>query len=923
MRVVFFKKLVVLGKNDSTSEKDTVEVSAVKLVDLKIENKLNFPVSLKKIKPKEIEAIDDFLEEGNLVIFGFEDWEKILKKLSIQPENVLDLKELSKILLPRLKEFKLETVAQYFNLDSTYSRKEAETVNQILLALLHRLQKLSPAVFQQLLSLSFELKDSCSKFLIEGRKIELKDFVPPEENEKLLLDFQGSRGEKETGSKKNYSFIWLKEDEVLEYYQSDGLISTQMERFEQREEQKKMAQKVASAFNQGEFLLVEAGAGVGKSLAYLVPALLWTEKNNEKSIISTNTKNLQEQLFFKDLPLLEKVLPFKFKVTLLKGKKNYLCLYRLYDWINKAEYELPLEDQKSLANLAVWASETKSGDVAENSGFDLSKDISVWNRVLCDGSFCLNQECPYYQRCFYFKIRREAQRSDLLVINHSLLFSDLLAEGKILVADNLILDEAHNLENVATQFLGKELSFWRIKEVLDRVYHRKLEAEWGVLGEIKLRFKQGSLKKVERVWSEEKLKKGIEEVIKTYKFSEEFFKKVPSRLRGYSSTDSFKLRYKKDEPLISELKEEGEKLLNHFKKLKDSLEAISTGLEEFKSSKLEGKYENLQQLQADIAEIQSLIDTAKALFSAEDEEFVFWIEFSAQKDGIDSKFYMAPLEVGESLNQLLYANLRTAIFTSATLSVNGDFSYIKERLGLNTLEEERVKTLCLGSAFAFEKQAKVLIPSFIPSPKEEGYVKVAKELIEECGKKYRKNILALFTSYEMLDEVYKSLKSGFEEDGIVFLAQGKDGQSTNLFERFKGEKGAILLGTSSFWEGVDAPGKALEILILVKLPFAVPTEPLVSARMEKLESAGENPFLSYSLPEAVIKFKQGFGRLIRKKDDYGLVIILDSRVLTQRYGRFFLDSLPVKSGVVKNKKEFLDEISRWFRVETKLTQLKN
>ncbi|MCJ7496831.1 MAG: ATP-dependent DNA helicase DinG, partial [candidate division Zixibacteria bacterium] len=231
--------------------------------------------------------------------------------------------------------------------------------------------------------------------------------------------------------------------------------------------------------------------------------------------------------------------------------------------------------------------------------------------------------------------------------------------------------------------------------------------------------------------------------------------------------------------------------------------------------------------------------------------------------------------------------------------------------------------LCLGSAFAFEKQAKVLIPSFIPSPKEEGYVDVAKELIEECGKKYRKNILALFTSYEMLDDVYKSLKSGFEEDGIVFLAQGRDGQSTNLFERFKGEEGAILLGTSSFWEGVDAPGKALEILILVKLPFAVPTEPLVSARMEKLESMGENPFLSYSLPEAVIKFKQGFGRLIRKKDDYGLVIILDSRVLTQRYGRFFLDSLPIKSRVVKNKKEFLDEISGWFGKETKSTQLKN
>ncbi len=917
------KKIAVLDKNDSITEEKFIKLSGIKLGDLKIEGKLDIPIDSKKIKSKEIQVLEEFTEESTLVIFDLEDWENILRKISIQPENVLDLKELSLILLPRLKEFKLETVAQYFNLDSTYSRKEADLVNQLMLALIHKIQNLSPSVFQQLLNLSFGAKDSWSKFLFEGRKIELKDFIPPQENEELLLDLQGSRGEKEKSSNKNYSLVWFKDEEVLEYYKKGGPLFSQMDKFEQREEQKRMAQQVANAFNQGDFLLVEAGAGVGKSLAYLVPALLWAEKNNEKSVISTNTKNLQEQLFFKDLPLLEKAVPFKFKVTLLKGKKNYLCLYRLYDWINKAEYELPLEDQKSLANLAVWASETKSGDVAENSGFDLSKNFSVWNRVQCDGSFCLNQECPYYQRCFYFKIRREAQKSDLLVVNHSLLFSDLLAEGKTLTADNLILDEAHNLENVATQFLGNELSFWKIKEVLDQIYHRRLEAEWGVLGEIKSKFQQRYLKKAEKVWLEEKLKKGIEEVIKTYKFSEEFFKKVPSGLKRYSSNDNFKLRYKKDDPLISELKEEGENILNHFKKLKDSLEVISTGLEEFKSSDIEGKYENLQQLQADVAEIQFLIDTAKALFSAEDEGFVFWIEFPAQKDGLDSKFYMAPLEVGESLKNLLYDNLRTTILTSATLSVNGNFTYIKERLGLNLVEEKRVKTLCLGSAFAFEKQAKVLIPSFIPSPKVDGYMEVAKELIEECGKKYRKNILALFTSYEMLDDVYKSLKSGFEEDGIVFLAQGKDGQSTNLFERFKGEKGAILLGTSSFWEGVDAPGKALEILILVKLPFAVPTEPLVSARMEKLESAGENSFLSYSLPEAVIKFKQGFGRLIRKKDDYGLVIILDSRVLTQRYGRFFLDSLPVKSGVVKNKKELLDEISGWFGKETKSTQLKN
>ena len=918
MKVGFFKKLVALGKNSSTSEEKIVEISGIKFTDLKIEKKLDLQLDLKRIKPRDVQTVEDFLKESNLVIFDLEAWEQGLKKFYIPPEDVLDLKGLSKILFPRLKDFKLDTVAQYFNLGSTSSTNEAELVYRLLLALIDRLQNLSPAIYQNLLSLSFGSKNSWGEFLIEGRKIQLRDFIPSEERKELLLDFQGSRGEKEIGSRKDYSFIWLKEEEVLRYYQKGGPISSQMDKFEEREEQKKMAQGVVSAFNQSDFLLVEAGAGVGKSLAYLVPALLWAEGNKEKCIVSTNTKNLQEQLFFKDLPLLEKTLPFKFRVTLLKGKKNYLCLYRLYSWINKAEYELPLEDQKSLANLVVWAEETKSGDIAENSGFELTKDNSVWNKVYCEGSFCLNQECPYYQRCFYFRVKREALKSHLLVINHSLLFSELLTEGKTLSADNLILDEAHNLENVATRFLGDELSFWKIREVLERLYHKRLNTEWGILWEIRVKLQKGSLKKGERVWLEDKLRKGIEEANKIYKLFEEFFKQLPSRLKGYSPKGSLKFRYKKDEPVIFILKEGGEKLILALKKFKDKLEVLIAGLEELRSTELEGKWESLRNLQAEMAELNSLIDSASALFSAEDEEFVFWIEFSPQKEGIDSKFCMAPLEVGESLNQLLYTDLRTAIFTSATLSLKEDFSYIKDRLGLSLVEEERVKTLCLGSTFAFEKQAKVLIPAFIPSPKEEGYMEVVKELIEECGKKNRKNILALFTSYEMLDQVYSGLKLGFDSQGIVFLAQGKEGQATNLFERFKGEKGAILLGTSSFWEGVDAPGKALEILILVKLPFAVPTEPLVSARMEKLESKGENPFLSYSLPEAVIKFKQGFGRLIRKKDDYGLVIILDSRVLTKSYGKFFLDSLPIKGKAVKSKKELLEEVSTWFGIETKL-----
>ncbi|HVP35791.1 MAG TPA: helicase C-terminal domain-containing protein [Terriglobales bacterium] len=922
MKSGFLKKLVIIGKNNSIPEEDSVEFSAIKLIDLKMEEKSDFQFDLKRPRFKDIQALEIFLAGCSIVVFGQEKWIEILDKIQIQSEQVLDLEEISKILFPRLKNFKLGTIAEYFDLNPV-SDKEAEAVHHLLPAFLYRLRNISPAVFQQLMALSFGSKSSWGRFLIESRKIELIDFIPPGENDKLLLNFNPTRGEKEIGSKIEYSNVLLPKEGVLEYYQNGGPISSQMDKFEQREEQKVMAQGVASAYNEGNFLLVEAGAGVGKSLAYLVPALLWSNKNKDRTIISTNTKNLQEQLFFKDIPLLEKALTFEFKVTLLKGKKNYLCLYRLYNLINRAESELPLEDQKSLSNLAVWAAETTSGDIAENSGFDLSQNGSLWNKVCCEGSSCLNQECPHYQKCFYLRVKKEAQKSHLLVVNHSLFFSEVLGEGRTLSAGNLILDEAHNLENAATQFLGKEVSFWKIKETLDRLYHRRMEAEWGVLAEIKLALQRSPLKKMDKSWIEEKLRKAIEESGKTYKSSEEFFKNVPSNLNGFSSDDYLKLRYKKDDKIVPLLNEESEKLVSSLKRLNDKLEIMKTGLEELRSSELEGKREIVSQLETGMTEIQDLIDSSQILFSAEDEGYVYWIECPLQKESPDCKLCMAPLEVGESLNELIYENLRTAIFTSATLSVNGDFSYIKERLGLNLVDEERVKTLCLGSTFSFEKQARVLVPSFVPSPKSEGYLEVTKELIEECGTRFKKNILALFTSHEMLDRVYSSLKSGFRDEGIVFLAQGKDGQSTNLFERFKGEKGAVLLGTSSFWEGVDAPGKALEILILVKLPFAVPTEPLAAARMERLEALGKNPFMTYSLPEAVIKFKQGFGRLIRKKDDYGLVIILDSRVLTQRYGRVFLDSLPVKSLTVKNKKELTEQISTWFEKEKKLIHIKN
>jgi predicted DnaQ family exonuclease/DinG family helicase len=922
MKPGFLKKLIVLGKNTSISENDSVEFSAIKLIDLNMEDKQDFRLDLKRVRFTDIQAFENFAVESTLVSFDLEEWDEILLKIDVRTEDLLDLKAAAKILLPRLRDFKIETVAEYFNLDLS-SGKETEVVYNLLLTFIYRLQKLSPAIFQQLMTLSFGSKDTWGRFLTEGRKIEIADFVPPVVKDEFLLNFSGVRGEKDIGTKTDYSNVMLKKEEVLEYYQNGGPISSQMEKFEQRKEQKMMAQAVASAFNEGDFLLAEAGAGVGKSLAYLVPALLWAEKNKDRTVVSTNTKNLQEQLFFKDLPLLEKALPFEFKVTLLKGKKNYLCLYRLYNLINKAEYEFPLEDQKALSNLAVWAAETSSGDIAENCGFDQVKNNALWNRVCCEGSSCLNLECPHYQKCFYLKVKKEAAKSHLLVVNHSLFFSDVLSEGRTLSVGNLVLDEAHNLENSATQFLGEEVSFWKIKEILDRLYHRRMEAEWGVLGEIKLVLQRSSLKKMEKSWIEDKLRKAIEELSKTFKVSEELFKKVPARLKGFSSDDHLKLRYKKEDKIVSILNEEGEKLIVSLKKLQAKLEAVSTALEELKSSELEGKREILQQLQTGMAEIQELIDSSQALFSAEDEEYVYWIECPVQKESPDCKLCMAPLEVGASLNELIYENLRTAVFTSATLSVNGDFTYIKDRLGLNLVDEERVKTLCLGSTFEFEKQAKVLVPSFVPSPKSEGYVEMTKELLEECGRRFRKNILALFTSYEMLNQVYSALKSSFRSEGILLLGQGKDGQSTNLFERFKGEKGAILLGTSSFWEGVDAPGKALEILILVKLPFAVPTEPLASARMERLEASGKNPFLSYSLPEAVIKFKQGFGRLIRKKDDYGLAIILDSRVLTQRYGRVFLDSLPVKSLAVKNKKELTDEISSWFEKEKKLIHIKN
>ncbi|TDX46612.1 ATP-dependent DNA helicase [Orenia marismortui] len=677
--------------------------------------------------------------------------------------------------------------------------------------------------------------------------------------------------------------------DVKDFFLPGNKLDLFFEKYEYRPEQQKMAEKVSEVFSKHRHLLVEAGTGTGKSLAYLVPSILLALKNEEKIIISTNTINLQEQLIKKDIPLLKEIFDLDFKAVLVKGKKNYICLRRLIQFGKIAD--LDITGYNTLSQINNWVLETQTGC---RSDLNFRVDYKLWDQISCESDLCLRGNCPYYDQCHVMFAREEAQEADILIVNHHILFADLaLRKARDLEDESAVLppykkvvfDEAHNIEEVATSYLGFRVSRKAIIKLLESLYNP--DQGTGLL--LRTRLEVSNLEtKVKKKFQQKIDNDLISLVRKINDLGQSLFNNLISFIDKKSGNREKKLRIiqetRKDKFWEELLLVEFENLLINLNKLGKMLSDLLNDLINY-DEEIEEIDVLTVELKANIDSILEIGENIAEIANYPEEDYVYWLESQGERCSLHS----APLNIGQELHDNLLSKMDSVILTSATLTVNNSFDFVKESLGLI---EHDVKTLEVGSPFNYRKQLKIGIAKDLPQPNQSDFINGVIASSKEIVRSTKGRTLFLFTSYGMLNKVYHSLNDELEKlevDNIY--CQGLKSRRY-LVEEFKKSEKAVLLGTSSFWEGVDIPGEKLSCVVIVKLPFVVPSEPVVAAKVEQLKAEGENSFYKYMLPKAVIKFKQGFGRLIRTKEDKGWIVMLDNRVISKSYGNIFLRSLP-------------------------------
>lgn len=725
-------------------------------------------------------------------------------------------------------------------------------------------------------------------------------------------------------------------DEAAAVLGRGGPVAAAHPAYELRPQQVQMTRLVAEAMNGGRHLLVEAGTGTGKSLAYLVPALMWARLNNEKVVISTHTITLQEQLWQKDIPFLLQAMGWDdVEAALVKGRSNYVCLRKWEEKVAGADFGTSIDDRLLAINSLAWIGETTSGDRGEwqppGGGNGRSGADEFWTDIQSESETCLGPKCRWYGRhCYAFRARQRAKDARILIVNHALLFSDLKMGGGILPRyQTLIIDEAHHLEAVATEHLGISIGTRDLLVSLLRLFRGfRSSGTPGILPQIK--------RKLDRplpasppvgLPHEDLLDRLMDLVFQARDAAGALGSAVAALVESMTGTGDEESRSMRLVPAVRDshlwgaADEARAAAVAVLKRLAEGLANLGAALEDLD----ERERREFEGMAVEISKQAGLLYGAAgdidAVLLGSDEDMVYWVEASPVRSGGDPRITLraAPIHVGDLLRESLFEKLRSVTMTSATLTVSGQFDHIARRLGLAELPREQVMQGAVASPFRYQDQALVLIPDDVPNPRagsEADFTGAVRDFLGDFLVRVGGRTLVLFTSHRQLRQVYTALKPGLEEQGLLLLGQGVDGQRSRLVEEFRTGERAVLFGSASFWEGVDIPGDGLSCVVMVRLPFAPPDDPVTAARIEHLERRGLSSFFHLSLPQAVIRFKQGFGRLIRTATDRGVVVVFDNRVHPgqTRYGTRFIQSLPrprlqaaPRAEVIRLAVEFLDQ----------------
>lgn len=695
-------------------------------------------------------------------------------------------------------------------------------------------------------------------------------------------------------------------DELAVMLGKDGLFAQHFPGFEYRAPQVEMLRVTATAFNERQHLMVEAGTGTGKSIAYLLPAITFAHLNGERVVVSTNTINLQDQLFLKDVPDLQKLLPFEFRVAVLKGRSNYLCQRRLA--VLRRAGVNSVDEMRMLAKVLVWMPSTQTGERGELF-MPNPVEQTLWSKLSAESETCTLDRCRFRERgrCFFYRARCAAERAHLIIVNHALLLADVAVENRVLPEYRyLVVDEAHHLESSVT----RQLSFRADQRVVERVLNELarpvgVRRYTGFLGDVLVRCR-GAIPPEEWAVLEghiHRLQRQVEAAL-TNVYA--FFNVLGGFLREHSSRRGDydqRLRLNSGlrvQPAWGDVEITWDNLASQLHRMVNDLEQLCGGLgelEEFDIPDIEGM---VQDCAGYLARLREMWQEINACIAEPSSSSIYWASVSARDERVT--LHAAPLHVGSLVQKHLFHPKESVILTSATLTTDNRFDFIRERLHAWDADE-----LTVGSPFDYKNSTLLYLPVDIPEPNQPYYQKTVEEALIALARATEGRMLVLFTSYYQLRNTSRAITRPLSDAGIIVYQQGGGTSRVQLLENFRTTPRAVLMGTRSFWEGVDVVGPALSVLVIARLPFSVPDDPIFAARSETFD----NPFAEYAIPETILRFRQGFGRLIRTKTDRGAVVVLDKRVLTKSYGSMFLNSLPECTRVRASLAKLPDAARRW------------